>query len=382
MRRILSIICALFVAALLPAAWMVSHGLPADTGSYVAQKYDGWNGVLQAWVCCEWKAGGSFITWLNRCAAEFEKAHEGVYIEFTPVSAQTLQDMWDSGLRVPEIIFFSPGTLGTHDGLRKLNTPDALRDDLRISDTALPVAMGGYIWVYNRALCGGAPDREQALPLTMLPDGHGRCFSAALIGLLSGERLVEETVPDMGIDLGLPANADMREAALAISEDALDEFIDGSLPCLPVTQAELARLARLQESGRGPDWACGISGDFAWADQLLLLGLTEQEGTDFGERMALAEEFAHGLFEDDSQAALADTGVFSVTGRTIHTDFSAHAELDVLLNSRTLIVPEIFSEYSCANAAEIVREYCRGECSYAAALAKMGLKFSLPNHPN
>ena len=47
MRRMLSIICTLILMLLLPAAWMVSNGLPADTGSYIAEKYAGWSGVIQ-----------------------------------------------------------------------------------------------------------------------------------------------------------------------------------------------------------------------------------------------------------------------------------------------------------------------------------------------
>ena len=185
MRKALTVLCALITAALFPIAELISRGLPADTGSYVEQKYAGWNGVLQAWVCCAWNPGGSFISWLNGCAADFERAHNGVYIEFTPVDEAAMREMMEGKLRRPELIFFSPGILTDSDGLNALETPGNLRMDLRLNNHALPVAMGGYIWVYNTALADGTPVRNKALPLTSLTDGGGRSFAPALIALLS-----------------------------------------------------------------------------------------------------------------------------------------------------------------------------------------------------
>ena len=71
MKRFLHLICLLAVAALLPAALLVSRGLPADTRPFVEQKYAGWNGVLRAWVCADWECAGSVTRWLNACAASF-----------------------------------------------------------------------------------------------------------------------------------------------------------------------------------------------------------------------------------------------------------------------------------------------------------------------
>jgi len=133
---------------------------------------------------------------------------------------------------------------------------------------------------------------------------------------------------------------------IAADENALDMFIDGALPWTIVNQAGLARLNRLREDGRGPDWACAPAGEYAWADQLLLAGVPQQQGTAAAEREALAGEFAASLTADEAQAALADEGVFSVTGETIHSGFSVYAPLDALLASVPLATANPFSEYS------------------------------------
>lgn len=343
MKRLLHLICLLVVAALIPAALLISRGLPADTRPYVEQKYAGWNGVLRAWVCADWECAGSFTRWLNACAASFEKRHDGVYIEFTPVSSDTLRRMGDNGIRMPELVLFSPGTLDDLSQLKQIDVPDALRDELRgIGGYACPIAMGGYIWAYNRELTAGAPVADSAFAI--LPDDTARSFSAAAVSLLSDipdADSSEEMLPDAGLDLGLPTSALAEEAEMGpmITDDAIDRFIRGELPAVVVSQAELARLIRLRDNGRGPDWDLAAAGSATYTDQLLMLGVVEQTGDAAAEREALAEAFAAGLFEYEAQAKLADIGAFSVTGERIYSDFSAYAQLDALLNSRKLIVP-------------------------------------------
>lgn len=383
MRRILTTICALIMILLFPVSILAGRTLPVDTGSYVEKKYAGWNGVLQVWLCCEWNPGGSFLSWLNSCAAGFEKAHNGVYVECTRVDREAMRRMLEGGGRKPELIFFSTGVLEGAVGLKPLDMHERLRSDLPANTYALPVALGGYIWAYNRTLTGGAPVRGNDLRLTLPEDGAGRSFAPAVIGLLSGstETSSQLDLPDAGIDLGLPANA-QADGAIVRSGDALQQFIDGEIPWLPVTQADLKKLNGLQESGRGPDWACAPSGFFAWTDQILFAGAVAQQGTAAAEREALAMDFAAMLLEDDAQQALRDAGAFAVTGECIHPPRSLYAELDGLLASLPLVAPEAFSEYSADGAEAIVRDYCMGKCSEMEALAKMGLSLTLPDSPN
>ena len=333
MKRVLHLICLLAVSALLPAALLISRGLPADTRPYVEQKYAGWNGVLRAWVCADWECASSFTRWLNACATNFEKSHDGVYIEFTPVRAEMLQQLAVSGIRPPELVLFSPEALDDLSILKVIDAPNALRSDLRdINERAYPVAMGGYIRVCNRQLA----DSTIAVP----SDDAAHSYSSAAIALMSDspeEPIADSILPDAGLDLGLPTSAEVAEESLTISNDAVDRFIRGELSSVVVTQAELARLIRLRDAGRGVDWECAASGAAAYTDQLLMLGIVSQSGEAAEDREALAEAFAAGLLEYEAQTKLADIGAFSVTGERIYSDFSAYAQLDALLNSREII---------------------------------------------
>lgn len=341
MRKALTFICVLIMTLIFPLAVMIGKGLPADTRALVAEKYAGWNGVLQGWVCCEW--GGGFISWLNGCAADFEKRHEGVYIEFIPVSVQNVQAMLRGGITSPDMLLFSPGIVSDEAALRSISPPDELRKELRFSEHAWPVAMGGYILAVNPSL----PEVE---PAAIADDEH-HSWSAALAALTSDPPSdAEIEIMDPGLDLGLPASAGETMDIQA----ALDAFINGELACLPVSQDELARLMRLRDAGRGADWTCTPTGRIAYTDQLLLAGFPVR--SNHAERNALAEEFARSLLEPEHQAALAKSGAFAVTGERIHAAHSAHAQMDALLNSRPLVLPECFSEYWQRGAAAIVRE--------------------------
>ena len=395
MKRLLSLICLLAVALLLPAAAKLFQELPADAHPYVEKKYAGWSGVLRAWVCADWEAGGSFIRWLNACATDFEKRHEGVYVEFTPVTREAMRAMDTSGIRPPELVFFSPGVLVDSGSLKPIGPGEVVRAELREcgGGRALPVAMGGYIWVYNRALCPDGfalPDAPVALP-----DDGARSFSAALVALMSdapeAKRDSEIELPDAGLDLGLPANAGgapspsepdsaRAECAPEFTDDALERFIAGELTTTVVSQRELNRLIRLRDAGRGPDWACAATGAAAYTDQLLFAGVIAQFDESGAEREALAEELIALLCDEEMQRRLTDIGAFSVTGAQIYSDFSALAPLDGLLNGRRLIATHAFSEYSARDCGGIVREFCAGRLERTAAVAALeqtvALRFS------
>lgn len=384
MRKILTTICALFVVFLLPASFLVSQSLPTDTTSYVKKKYAGWNGVLQAWICCEWKPGGNLISWLNSCASAFEKKHNGVYIEFTTVDKNAMREMLCGNLRKPELIFHSPGVLENESLLTSTPASEKLRSDLPLNPRAVPVAMGGYIWVYNPDLSSGAPERSADLQLTLLPDEDARHFTCAALALLQNQtnRVHNEEAPiDTGIDLGLPTSAQPTQHILQ-SGDAFKRFTAGEIPCTIVTQYELKKLDNLQQSGRAPNWKCAAAGNFAWMDQLLYMSCVQTEGSSADERSALINEFAASLLECEAQQALNSIGAFSVTREAIHSDFSIYAALEKLILSRVLIAPKTFSEYCQRDCANIVREYLYGSLSLGDAFAQMGVELSLPIYPN
>lgn len=363
MKKSLQLLCLAIALALIPAAVLVAGDLPPDSGEFVQKKYSGWSGVLRGWISSRWEADGSFIRWLNACATEFEKNHEGVYLEFTQVAEDAMRRMATSGIRMPDLVFFSPGVLEDGSNLLPADPPEPLLPDLqKTGGRCFPVAMGGYIWACNRSLCGGAPVEPSRLDLYP-SDEPGRCFSAAAVALLSGEASSGEiNLPDPGIDLGLPAIS-------GIQAKAFDSFLRGELPCLPVTQKEIARLVRLRDSGKGPDWFLEPGGSFALADQLLLCGAVD---TGEPERQDLAREFAAFLCREENQRKLADIAAIPVTGAQAYGSRSPYAQLAALMQTRRLLIRNPFSEYSNPNFEAIVRDFKNGACDAASALGRMG----------
>lgn len=375
MKKSLRIICLGFVFLFLCAGIGLMYRFPVDTQPFIEKKYAGWNGVLQAWFYSNWSPGGSLIQWLNRCASDFEKEHEGVYLEFTPVSLDAMEKMETSGIRLPDLVFFSPGVIISPDTLMNLQPSNLVRSDLQgyIQGKALPVALSGYIWAYNPALCPDVPRTAADFSVPVIPeDTSGHCYSAALLSLLSGTPNANDTdnlISDPGVDLGLPASTVDKSL---FSIDALDLFIDEEIACTPVDARDIALLGRMAESSKGPDWKTAASGDIVCTDQVLLAAVPNQK--EKSARSMLAQEFIGHLLEADPQAALADVGAFSVTGKSIHAGFSVYAELDALLNSRPLWLPACFSEYCVANTEAIVRRFLKGELSAKNALCLLGFE--------
>lgn len=339
MKRLLHIIALFLVIALAAAAARIFFLLPADNRAFVEKKYSGWSGVLRAWVVSNWSCSGSFNSWLNRCAAEYEKAHDGVYLEFTAVTPQAMREMGSSGIRPPELVFFSPGIL--------LDSGMLCRWE--------PVCAGGYIWVYNTALADGPAENP-----VYLPDDAGRCFSLAAAAL-DGKTSEETELPDPGIDLGLPAVAQNTEISL-------DAFIDGELPSLIISQKELSRLAALRDAGRGPDWECAPAGKYALVDQLLIGGVVAQNDEKAAERTPLADGFLAFLLEEKSQLALSSIGAFPVTEAVAYTDFSVYSPMEQQLLSRPKIMPDFFSEYPNDDIHAIVRNFLERRISGSEAI--------------
>lgn len=380
MRKLLHIIALILVAVLALCCIGISSRLPTDAQSFVAKKYAGWSGVLRAWVSARWSCEGSFIRWLNACAADFERVHNGVYVEFTSVREEALREIGsgdglrdDSSLRAPELIFFSPNAFDAAAMLEPLALDVNLKRGL-ICGLACPVAMGGYIAVANAA----AGDIDfGALPT--LPDDGGRCFSLAALCFADAEGLADgdaarEAVPDAGIDIGLPASAAMKTPA------SLEEFVDGTLPALIVSQKELGRLMDLRDSGRGPEWRCLAAPRYALADQLLLAGVPQQSGEAADARGELAAEFLQYLLGDDAQRRLADIGAFPATNVRAYSDQAAYGEMERGLWEAQLVAPNYFSEYPPRDIAGIVRDFHAGALSPGEALRR-GLTETVNSEP-
>lgn len=300
MRTWRTILCLIVIAACLPGILLAAGRLPIDNEPLVAKKYAGWSGVLRIWAFEGWTGGDCLAGWINRCAAGFEKAHNGVYVQVKYVEAEALARLGQTGVRPPDMILFPPGLLDGAEGLLPVDA-SAVRSALAASGGgyAVPVALGGYGWAVNAAAEGAAiPEDEE-----------WRCWSRAAQALgFPGEPAEEETDPaPPGMDLGLPATASMEE--IDVRADALAQFINGDLGAAAVTQRELLRLTRLSEQGRGPEWTFQ-PGRGAYTDQALYLAVVAGEEA----TAALSMEFLDRLLSDECQSALVQFGAFPTTG--------------------------------------------------------------------
>lgn len=323
--------CLILIAALIFIGLRAVSHLPSDGSTYVSEKYASWSGVLQACVCSRWQCGGSFIRWLNRCAAAFEKQHDGVYIEFIECSENDLAGIFE--IYQPEMYFVSPGVI----------------TDASMVSSIEVVCMGGYAWAVN-------PDMT-ADEIYLRTDDAGHNYSAATIALLSGD-MGAPIEPDGAMDIGISAN----------SANDLSKFINGEVAAMAISTSELAYLQRLSDSGRGIDWQISCPSGRAFTDQLLYLMLPSSLPDDgCGE---ILKEFAEFLRTETCQTYLRDIGAIPVSGSIYPAD-SPYAKIEAWLKYDEAIMPDPFSEYSCGNGAEIVRVFLEGKLDAENAIVRI-----------
>lgn len=334
MRKWSRILCAVLLIAAIPAILHAARVLPFQTRPLIEEKYAGWSGVLRIWIYEGWTGGSDlFAGWINRCIASYEKSHNGVYIQPKYVSADALMQMQTSGVRPPDMILFPPGLLTDGSGLAAIS-PEGVREPLQScgAGVAVPVALGGYAWAYNRELLSADANWRDILPAAPTDEPFRR-WSSALDALSSRSSAGEDTrehYEDPGIDLGLPV--------LATTSDVTTQFNNGELPAVLVTQMEIARLQRLSDQGKGPDWVVAEGATFT--DQLLMLGVTASGD----ERESLSMEFAAHLLTEECQQMLSDYGAFDVIDApTGYASASPYQPIDAALHSEALSVPPAFS---------------------------------------
>lgn len=327
MRKLPGFIAA---CAVIMFGFLSLRALPVETGQYIAKKYAGWSGVIRCWICADFSCAGSFNSWLNSCAAAFERDHPGVYVEIETVSAPVMASRGSARLP-PDMIFYSP----------------SVTDSENLTCVTL-LALGAAAGVYRAdarfdpAVCaiGTDPCRDAAA-------------AAILIGRGEAERAPAE---NSGVDLGLPA------AASAVSaDDALQAFLDGRADCAVVTSAQLARLIERRERGLPPDWRCADA-DIPFTDQLLL-GAACCEGE---KRDVCCALLSH-LTTDACQRRLSEIGAHSPLMR-IYPDASPYAAADAALArpDRIIAAPEKCGRIDCA---DVLRRLQSGQTALPDAQA-------------
>lgn len=376
MKKLRAALCLLLLGLLIPALIYARGRLPVDVQPLIEKKYGGWAGTLRLWVYEGWTPGaGSAAGWLNRCAAAFERAHPGVYVQPEYVEAAALRDLGRDGIRPPDMALFPPGALDAA-ALLPLEVPDAVREPLRYSGCvgevcyAAPVMLGGYVWAYDPGRLDGIPaswrDAERA-PLVS-PDAPDRQWSAALLALCSGRHAAaSEETPAGEMDLGLrPGEAAPTPAPAAdglpcllpegfsFDADAFRHFVNGDGAAMLATQREIARLAALDAQGRGPDWKLA-AGAGAFTDQALYIAAVDNGDA---ERAALCRAFVAHLLGDACQGELRRAGAFAVTDAPSgYAAADPMAALDAALRSDDLAAAPAFDGAWREDAREIVRKF-------------------------
>ena len=279
MKRLRTAVCLAVIALCIPGILRSAKLLPRDNQALIEKKYAGWSGVLRIWAFEGWTGGDLMARWVGSCAEKFEKKHPGVYVEVIYPGEEAVRQLGRTGVRAPDMVLFPPGLMDSPDGLAAL--PDG--------SFARPVALGGYAWAISDAAEG----------IAVPPDEEWRSWSQAVGSLGDPGAIMEEIeIAPSGIDLGLPAAAG--------AGDLLTRFMNGELFAVPVTQREIARLERLREQGRGPEWRIQAGG--TWTDQAIFCSIVE------GGQEALSLELLEHLLSAECQTKLKAVGLISAAG--------------------------------------------------------------------
>lgn len=366
-------VCVITLLAALIGAVFWARDLPLPREGALEEQRAGWCGVLRMWVCEGWEPGsGSLVPWLNAASEAFERGHDGVYVQITPVTLPTLRSFNYAAENPPDLILFHPGALDSPEDLLKTEENPPLNASLQRygGGYALPVAVGGYAL----AVSGDAGDS----PLTVPLDADALSYSAATAALLAGDAVSEdgEAAPrgQYGVDLGLPSptqaptaeRAPRRREMIpapgsARSDSAYARFARGEVCRTVVTQREIRRLQLLDDSGRAPDWRVLTVGE-VFTDQLALVGVVDIERNDLAERQALAVAFRDFLLSDARQAALAKVRAFRVTpGSALYAGQKGFSQLEAALAESPLVLPDAFGSGWRAGAANALDALLRGE---------------------
>ena len=355
----------------IPGILVAGGMLPIEKKTLIEEKYSGWSGVIRVWLDEDESA---LSGWLNQCASEFEKQHNGVYIQVEPVN--DFSGLEAEGVRPPELALFTPGKAVRYDLFAELPRMP-VRDTLQMTNIAVPLAAGGYAWAINRSLLDRIPEDCASIDLSLPMDTAESSYSSALLALSSGVApgAAEPALP--GVDLGLSGTPAATAAPcpetvpcrlppdLTATTDAFARFQNGEAAATVVGPEEIARLEKLSAQGRGPDWALDVTGARTFTDRILLGAALESKD----EREALAVEFLQFLLRDECQGMLGKYDRFSVTDAPTdltHTD--PLTVIDASLRSDRLMVPPAFFDEWRTEAPAALRAVLAGQLDAEEAL--------------
>lgn len=344
---------------------------PLPEEGLLEEKMAGFSGVLRLWISEEHSAAPSGLSaWLIKESARFEKKHDGVYVQITPVSAKTLSSFSYAAELPPDMIVFSPGMLESAHGLVKADVSHLLIEEFRdyASHFCTPVAMGASFWAVRKE------EAQEPLSSKALLFGEN-CALRALHALKTDLSKDAPNGGQYGIDLNLPMPESPKDALVPtalpeiapgpgsmISEDARSAFIKGEGDALFLSQKELSHLIN---ASNAPEFEIAMTGDL-YADQLSLFAVTD---TKSGEAREMCVRFLEHLLSEDAQKRLESTKAFSVTGVQLYPAKAHFQRIEMLLTSINIIPAPAFSKPD-ASHEDALLSVIHGEMRVSDALKR------------
>lgn len=332
--------------------------LPKD--DVLKEKTTEFSGVLRLWISEENSpAAQGLSSWLTKESARFEKKHDGVYVQITPVSKETLASFSYAAELPPDMIVFSPGMLESIQGLVKVEIPSQIRSEFQ--DYALglctPVAMGASFWAIREGV-----DPPLSGKTLLFEKKFARAALYALRQDLSKE---QSPGTRYGVDLGLPVYDEEEKIITAetgeitpgsdsrILENAYVSFIKGEGDAVFLSQKELLSLTN---ASAAPEIKITGTGEM-YTDQLALFAVTD---TKSGEGRRMCEAFLYHLLSEDAQKRLESTKAFSVTDAQLYAGKAHYQEIEMILSAAEIRPAPAFS-IKKDNAEDLLASVLKGD---------------------
>lgn len=331
--------------------------LPKD--DVLKEKTSEFSGVLRLWISEDNSpAARGLNSWLTGESAHFEKMYDGVYVQISPVSKETLSSFSYAAELPPDMIVFSPGMLESAQGLVLTESPSLLKQEFRdyASGLCTPIAMGASVWAVRDGIDPPLSGK------TLLFEKS--CAASALYALRQDFGIRQSPGMQYGVDLGLPI-VDEEEPATPetgeitpgadsrICEDACASFIKGEGDAVFLSHKTLLSLLN---ASAAPEFEIYAPGEM-YTDLLALFAVTD---TKEGEGRAMCEKFLHHLLSEDAQKRLESAKAFSVTGTQIYAGKANLQEIEMCLAAAKIRPAPAFSKET-ENAEKLLEALIRGD---------------------
>lgn len=332
---------------------------PLPKNDILTEKSSGFSGVLRLWISEENSpASKGIYSWLNRESAQFEKKHDGVYVQITPVSKETLSSFSYAAELPPDMIVFSPGMLENTQSLVQVEIPSLLREEFQnyASGYCTPVAMGATLWAVRKGIDP---------PLSGKTLLFEKTFAYSALHALKADLPYQKTPgARYGVDLGLEIYEEEEitiekteeiapGADSRIFENAHVSFIKGEADAVFFSLKELLTLIN---ASAAPEFEIAMTGEM-YTPLLSLFAVTD---TKTGEAREMCEKFLHHLLSEDAQRRLESVKAFSVTGAQVYTGKAHFQEAEMLISSLKIHPAPAFSK-NPEEAAELLQSIINGD---------------------